>query len=145
MLASVMAWRPLESGRFARSTLSLLSLLYLTIYHSTFHFPILPLQEKFSDVEEKYKEAMVSSAQLYNEKTALVFQVESLRDRSEVTLLMTIMYTELVLYTCIYNGTECVRCIECNRTALNKGHTSFSLMNLPIQFLPPKRGRNYSY
>ena len=40
-----------------------------------------PLQEKFHDVEEKYKEAMVSSAQLYNEKTALVYQVESLKDR----------------------------------------------------------------
>lgn len=38
-------------------------------------------QEKFEDVEEKYKEAMVSNAQLYNEKTTLVFQVESLKDR----------------------------------------------------------------
>jgi chromosome segregation ATPase len=40
-------------------------------------------QDKFHDVEEKYAEAMVSSAQLYNEKTALVFQVESLKDRLE--------------------------------------------------------------
>lgn len=40
-------------------------------------------QEKFEDVEEKYKEAMVSNAQLYNEKTTLVFQVESLKDRLE--------------------------------------------------------------
>ena len=45
------------------------------------HVPSLPLQEKFHDIEEKYKEAMVSSAQLYNEKTALVYQVESLKDR----------------------------------------------------------------
>ena len=32
-------------------------------------------------MEDKYKEAMVSSAQLYNEKTTLIFQVESLKDR----------------------------------------------------------------
>ena len=46
-------------------------------------------QEKFSDVEQKYKEAMVSSAQLYNEKTALVYQVESLKDRSAASKLPT--------------------------------------------------------
>jgi chromosome segregation ATPase len=40
-------------------------------------------QERFSDMEDKYKEAMVSSAQLYNEKTTLIFQVESLKDRLE--------------------------------------------------------------
>lgn len=33
-------------------------------------------------MEDKYKEAMVSSAQLYNEKTTLIFHVENLKDRS---------------------------------------------------------------
>ena len=38
-------------------------------------------QERFHDVESKYKDSMVANAQLYNEKTALVFQVEVLKDR----------------------------------------------------------------
>ena len=38
-------------------------------------------QEKFQEVESRYKESMVSNAQLYNEKTALVYQVEVLKDR----------------------------------------------------------------
>ena len=32
-------------------------------------------------MESKYKDSMVANAQLYNEKTALVFQVEVLKDR----------------------------------------------------------------
>lgn len=39
------------------------------------------LQEKFHDVERQLKESMLSNAQLYKEKTALVFQVENLKDR----------------------------------------------------------------
>ena len=38
-------------------------------------------QERFHDVESKFKDSMVANAQLYNEKTALVFQVEVLKDR----------------------------------------------------------------
>ena len=38
-------------------------------------------QERFHDVESSYKDSMVANAQLYNEKTALVFQVEVLKDR----------------------------------------------------------------
>ena len=39
------------------------------------------LQEKFNDAEKQLKESMLSNAQLYKEKTALVYQVESLKDR----------------------------------------------------------------
>ena len=40
-----------------------------------------PHQEKYQDVDGKYKESMVANAQLYNEKTALIYQVEGLKDR----------------------------------------------------------------
>jgi len=39
------------------------------------------VQDKFHDVEKQLKESMLSNAQLYKEKTALVYQVESLKDR----------------------------------------------------------------
>ena len=45
-------------------------------YHTHTH-----TQEKYQDVEAKYKESMVANAQLYNEKTVLVYQVEGLKDR----------------------------------------------------------------
>ena len=32
-------------------------------------------------METRYKESMVSNAQLYNEKATLVYQVETLKDR----------------------------------------------------------------
>ncbi len=38
-------------------------------------------QGKFYDIDEKYKDSMVANAQLYNDKTALVYQVEELKDR----------------------------------------------------------------
>ena len=50
--------------------------------HTHTHTHTLPSQEKYSDMEDRYKEAMVSSAQLYNEKTTVIFQVENLKDRS---------------------------------------------------------------
>ncbi len=42
-------------------------------------------QEKFFDIEVKYKDAMVSQAKLFDEKTSLVYQVESLKDELEDT------------------------------------------------------------
>lgn len=39
------------------------------------------MQEKFNDTERQLKESMLSNAQLYKEKTALVYQVETLKDR----------------------------------------------------------------
>ncbi|XP_043931267.1 leucine-rich repeat flightless-interacting protein 2 [Protopterus annectens] len=38
------------------------------------------LRDSMSDVEEKYKKAMVSNAQLDNEKTNLIYQVDTLKD-----------------------------------------------------------------
>ena len=41
------------------------------------------MQDKFNELDTQYKESMVSNAKLYDEKTALVFQVESLKDLLE--------------------------------------------------------------
>ncbi|CAJ1086866.1 leucine-rich repeat flightless-interacting protein 2 isoform X16 [Xyrichtys novacula] len=38
------------------------------------------LKESLSDAEEKYRRAMVSNAQLHNEKSALMYQVDTLRE-----------------------------------------------------------------
>lgn len=38
------------------------------------------LQEALLEVEERYRRAMVSNAQLHNDKTTLMYQVEALRD-----------------------------------------------------------------
>ena len=38
-------------------------------------------QEKYDEVDSKYKDAMVSNAQLYNEKNALYYTVDNLKDR----------------------------------------------------------------
>lgn len=40
-------------------------------------------QEKYDEVDSKYKDAMVSNAQLYNEKNALYYTVDNLKDRIE--------------------------------------------------------------
>ena len=58
-------------------------------------------QEKFEDVEEKYKEAMVSNAQLYNEKTTLVFQVESLKDRRAMEIHVHVYILPIILHVCV--------------------------------------------
>lgn len=42
-----------------------------------FHFC---LQDSLSEVEEKYKKAMVSNAQLDNDKANLIYQVDTLKD-----------------------------------------------------------------
>lgn len=39
------------------------------------------LQSKYQEVESKYKDAMVTNAQLYTDKTQLVYHVESLKDK----------------------------------------------------------------
>lgn len=39
-----------------------------------------PYQESLSEVEEKYKKAMVSNAQLDNDKANLIYQVDTLKD-----------------------------------------------------------------
>lgn len=48
------------------------------------HTPLtaMPLthQESLSEVEEKYKKAMVSNAQLDNDKANLIYQVDTLKD-----------------------------------------------------------------
>lgn len=38
------------------------------------------LQDSLAEVEEKYKKAMVSNAQLDNEKTNFMYQVDTLKD-----------------------------------------------------------------
>lgn len=38
------------------------------------------VQDSLSEVEEKYKKAMVSNAQLDNEKNNLIYQVDTLKD-----------------------------------------------------------------
>ncbi|KAL5496992.1 hypothetical protein EMCRGX_G013374 [Ephydatia muelleri] len=40
-------------------------------------------QSKYQEVESKYKDAMVTNAQLYTDKTQLVYHVESLKDKLE--------------------------------------------------------------
>lgn len=42
---------------------------------------ILLLQDNLRDAEDKYRKAMVSIAQLDNEKQALLYQVDCLKDR----------------------------------------------------------------
>ena len=44
---------------------------------------IFVLQDRYNELDTQYKESMVSNAKLYDEKTALVFQVESLKDLLE--------------------------------------------------------------
>lgn len=39
-----------------------------------------PYQESLTEVEEKYKKAMVSNAQLDNDKANLIYQVDTLKD-----------------------------------------------------------------
>lgn len=39
-----------------------------------------PLQDSLAEAEEKYKKAMVSNAQLDNEKTNFMYQVDTLKD-----------------------------------------------------------------
>ena len=41
------------------------------------------LQSKYRDLDNKYKDAMVSNAQLYNEKNTLYYTVDSLKDKLE--------------------------------------------------------------
>jgi len=54
----------------------------LQYFSSTFVLRIFPPyhQESLSEVEEKYKKAMVSNAQLDNEKGNLIYQVDTLKD-----------------------------------------------------------------
>lgn len=40
----------------------------------------MPVQDSLAEAEEKYRRAMVSNAQLHNDKTALMFQVENLME-----------------------------------------------------------------
>lgn len=40
----------------------------------------LPYQESLTEVEDKYKKAMVSNAQLDNDKANLIYQVDTLKD-----------------------------------------------------------------
>lgn len=49
---------------------------------SSYCFKILTLflQDSLAEVEEKYKKAMVSNAQLDNEKTNFMYQVDTLKD-----------------------------------------------------------------
>lgn len=49
---------------------------------SFYHFKNLTwfLQDSLAEVEEKYKKAMVSNAQLDNEKTNFMYQVDTLKD-----------------------------------------------------------------
>lgn len=42
------------------------------------------IQESLKETEEKYRKAMVSIAQLDNEKQALLYQVDCLKDRYRV-------------------------------------------------------------
>ena len=42
------------------------------------------LQERLQELEQKYKDAMVSNAQLHNEKTTLFHQVDALKDKYAV-------------------------------------------------------------
>ena len=42
-------------------------------------------QDNLKETEEKYRKAMVSIAQLDNEKQALLYQVDCLKDRYSVT------------------------------------------------------------
>lgn len=51
--------------------------IYVHDVHLFLPFP----QGKYQEVESKYKDAMVTSAQLYNDKTQLVYHVESLKDK----------------------------------------------------------------
>lgn len=48
------------------------------------HTPLIDMpltrQESLSEVEEKYKKAMVSNAQLDNDKANLIYQVDTLKD-----------------------------------------------------------------
>lgn len=41
---------------------------------------VLDSQESLAEVEEKYKKAMVSNAQLDNDKANLIYQVDTLKD-----------------------------------------------------------------
>lgn len=38
------------------------------------------MQDSLAEAEEKYRKAMVSNAQLHNEKATLMYQVETLRE-----------------------------------------------------------------
>ncbi|XP_065897340.1 leucine-rich repeat flightless-interacting protein 2-like [Dysidea avara] len=44
-----------------------------------------PIPERLQELEQKYKDSMVSNAQLHNEKTALFHQVDALKDKIEDT------------------------------------------------------------
>lgn len=41
---------------------------------------VVVIQESLLEVEEKYRKAMVSNAQLHNDKSTLMYQVETLKD-----------------------------------------------------------------
>ena len=44
---------------------------------------MLLLQQELKEVEEKFRKAMIQTAQLDNEKSSLTYQVELLKDRLE--------------------------------------------------------------
>lgn len=50
------------------------------ISFGNFETPSWFLQDSLAEVEEKYKKAMVSNAQLDNEKTNFMYQVDTLKD-----------------------------------------------------------------
>lgn len=54
-------------------------LCFKSVYSVFLTFP-LPYQESLVEVEEKYKKAMVSNAQLDNDKANLIYQVDTLKD-----------------------------------------------------------------
>ena len=56
---------------------------YFLDYNMPLNFIFIFLQNELKDLEEKFRKAMVNNAGLDNEKSALTYQVELLKDQME--------------------------------------------------------------
>ena len=81
------------------------------------------LQNKYQEVDSKYKDAMVTNAQLYTDKTQLVYHVESLKDKWVQGEMYVCMYVHCnivlieapcaYMYTCTVDALHLLMCCTC--------------------------------
>lgn len=100
------------------------------------HDPLLQShQESLTEVEEKYKKAMVSNAQLDNDKGNLIYQVDTLKDViEEMEESMSEMKRELEEKTKVRSSWKQRLCGERTPDGFCLGFRSWKDRNTPARF-----------